>query len=219
MVEKGYEALSIPAISASAGTSNQTFYEHFDNKREAFIAAFDVNASEALFATTRAFESADDGPAAIGAALRAMLEHIAGNEIFARLTFFDLATAGPVVLDHADAAMESFTAFLRPGLAPEEIDYDRVSGDPAGDRQRRLVGDPTRACRRREWLASPAGPGARANHPQAGGEARLARGAAPPERGYETGRLYVNLSTWFRGAPVTRLDTSEAPSIGGWRGR
>ncbi|HWB68925.1 MAG TPA: TetR/AcrR family transcriptional regulator [Solirubrobacterales bacterium] len=120
VVEDGYETLTIPAISARAGTSNQTFYEHFDNKREAFLASFDGSAAEALSATSRAFESAE-GPAAIGAALRGMLEYIAGNELFARLAFFDLQTAGPVALDRADSAMASFAAFLGPGVAPREL--------------------------------------------------------------------------------------------------
>ena len=37
-VENGYAALSIPAISATSGTSNQTFYEHFDSKQTAFLS-------------------------------------------------------------------------------------------------------------------------------------------------------------------------------------
>ena len=49
-----------------------------------------------------------------------MLEHIAAHELFAQLTFFDLQTAGPVALDRADAVMDSFTAFLRPGPRPRE---------------------------------------------------------------------------------------------------
>jgi AcrR family transcriptional regulator len=121
VVEKGYETLSIPAISATAGTSNQTFYENFSDKREAFLAAFDVSAAEGLYATANAFEAAGDRPEAVGAGIRAMLEHIAANELFARLTFFDLQTAGPVALDRADAVMDSFTAFLRPEMAPKGI--------------------------------------------------------------------------------------------------
>ena len=112
VVESGYETLSVPAISAKAGTSNQTFYEHFDNKRDAFLAAFDVSAAGALTATTAAFEAESDSAEAIGSAIRAMLDHVAANELFARLAFFDLQTAGPVALDRADAAMESFTALL-----------------------------------------------------------------------------------------------------------
>jgi AcrR family transcriptional regulator len=122
VVERGYETLSIPAISATAGTSNQTFYEHFDNKRDAFLEAFDVSAADGLHATSEAFAAAGGGPEAIGAGLRTMLEYIAGNELFARLSFFDLQAAGPPALDRAATVMESFSAFLRPGLAPPEID-------------------------------------------------------------------------------------------------
>jgi AcrR family transcriptional regulator len=122
VVEKGYETLSIPAISAKAGTSNQTFYEHFSNKREAFLAAFEASASEGLIVTATAFEAGGDSPEALGWAIRAILEHVAGNELFAQLTFFDLQTAGPVALDRADTAMDSFTAFLRPGIAPKGVD-------------------------------------------------------------------------------------------------
>jgi AcrR family transcriptional regulator len=121
VVEKGFDTLSIPAISARAGTSNQTFYEHFSSKRDAFLAAFDVTAAEGLYSVSQAFESAGPGPEAIGAGLRAMLEHVAGNELFSRITFFDLQTAGPVALDRADAVMDTFTAFLQPGVAPAGV--------------------------------------------------------------------------------------------------
>jgi AcrR family transcriptional regulator len=122
VVEKGYETLSIPAISAKAGTSNQTFYEHFSNKREAFLAAFEASAAEGLVVTSAAFDAASDTPEKVGAAVRAILEHIADNQLFAQLTFFDLQTAGPVALDRADAAMDSFTAFLQPEVARPGVD-------------------------------------------------------------------------------------------------
>jgi AcrR family transcriptional regulator len=122
VVEKGYETLSIPAISAKAGTSNQTFYENFSNKREAFLAAFEASAAAGLAVTSTAFDSGGDTPEKVGAAVRAVLEHIAGNELFAQLTFFHLQTAGPVALDRADAAMDSFTAFLKPDVARPGVD-------------------------------------------------------------------------------------------------
>jgi AcrR family transcriptional regulator len=122
VVEKGYEALSIPAISAAAGTSNQTFYEQFRNKRETFIAAFEVISGGVLEATASAFAAAGDRPEAIGVAVRAMLEQIAGDELFARLAFFELPTAGPAALDRADTSMDEFTAFLTPALAPSGVE-------------------------------------------------------------------------------------------------
>jgi AcrR family transcriptional regulator len=121
VVERGYEALSIPAISGAAGVSNQTFYEHFPGKREAFLAAFEALATEALSVAAAAFAAEDDRPEAVGAGLRALLEHIAASEIFARIAFFELPTAGPVALDKADAVLDSFTAFLAPGVAPGEL--------------------------------------------------------------------------------------------------
>jgi AcrR family transcriptional regulator len=121
VIEDGYQGLSIPAISRAAGTSNQTFYENFASKRDAFLAAFEILAARALTVTAAAFEREGDRAEAIGAGLRALLEHIAANELFARLAFFELPTAGPVALDRADAMLDGFTAFLAPGTIPHEI--------------------------------------------------------------------------------------------------
>lgn len=114
--EQGYEALSIPAISAAAGVSNQTFYENFSSKREAFLAAFEIISSEALSLPAAVFDAAGGWPEAIGAGLRVVLEQIAANELFGRLAFFELATAGPVALDRVDAIVDRGTSVLEPGV-------------------------------------------------------------------------------------------------------
>lgn len=119
--DRGYEALSIPAISAAAGTSNQTFYEHFASKREAFLAAFEILAAEALSYSLAGFRAAGDTPAAIGAGLRALTEHIARNRMFARLAFFEVPAAGPAALDRADQILDTITSFLEPDLAPSGV--------------------------------------------------------------------------------------------------
>jgi AcrR family transcriptional regulator len=121
VVERGYEALSIPTISAAAGVSNQTFYEHFDSKRAAFLAAFEIYSADALRFAAAAFGAAGDRPEAIGAGLRALVDYVAEHELFAKLAFFELPTAGPVALDTADATLEIFMAYLRPGIAPAAI--------------------------------------------------------------------------------------------------
>lgn len=121
VVEKGYDALSIPAISGAAGVSNQTFYEHFASKRDAFLAAFEELATEVLRITGAAVADAGDRPEAIGAGLRALLEFVARDRVFARLAFFELPTAGPVALDRADQTLDGFAAFLEPETAPKGI--------------------------------------------------------------------------------------------------
>jgi AcrR family transcriptional regulator len=116
--EKGYEALSIPAISAEAGVSNQTFYEHFPGKQEAFLAGFDRLAEDAL----RVIGAAAEGEAvrfeAVAAGLRALLDHAAADELFARMAFFDLPMAGPAALDHADRVLGGFITYLGPAPPP-----------------------------------------------------------------------------------------------------
>jgi AcrR family transcriptional regulator len=131
VVANGYQGLSIPAISAAAGVSNQTFYEQFEGKREAFLAAFEILATDALEATVAAYTSAGDRPEAIGVSLRALLEHVADNELFARLAFFELPTAGPEALDRADAMLDSFTTFITPEQAPSGV--EGVSSKPIRD--------------------------------------------------------------------------------------
>jgi AcrR family transcriptional regulator len=121
VVERGYDSLSIPAISGAAGVSNQTFYEHFQSKRDPLLAAFRAMAEDALRGSGVAFAAEGERPEAVGAGVRAMMRHLAGHELFARLAFLELPTAGPVALDEADQVLDRFTGFLQPGLLPRQF--------------------------------------------------------------------------------------------------
>lgn len=112
VVERGYESLSIPAISAAAGTSNQTFYENFNGKREAFIAAYDIVCAKALRVTGEAFESGSNGPEAVGSALRALAEYIAEERTYARLAFVEMMAAGPPALDRNEEMMAQVLSYF-----------------------------------------------------------------------------------------------------------
>lgn len=119
--ERNYEALSIPAISSAAGVSNQTFYEHFENKRDAFIGAFEELFGRIVLIGTTAITAAGNRPEALGIGMRAVLESIAADEIFAKVAFFELAVAGPVALDRGDEALGAFTSYLHPELRPSQF--------------------------------------------------------------------------------------------------
>ncbi len=117
--QNGYAGLSIPAISSVAGVSNQTFYEHFASKRDAFLAAFQQISETALTVTAQAMAPRGNSPEAVGAGARALLEHVASSELFARLAFFELPTAGPAAMDRADEVLDSFTSLLGPLVSPD----------------------------------------------------------------------------------------------------
>ena len=125
--EHGYEALSIPAISAAAGVSNQTFYDHFPGKQEAFLAGFDAARRRRRCSIVAAAAGAErPGPEAVGAGLRALLEHAAEDELFSRLAFFELPMAGPAALDQADRTLGGFTSFFGPQAVPQDADAPPV---------------------------------------------------------------------------------------------
>lgn len=119
--EKGYPALTIPDISATAGISNQTFYATFKGKEEAFLAAFDAEAARAIDATQSAFDDASAWSDGIGAGLRALLDHLARRPAFARLALVELPAAGDAAQQHWAHLLNAFSGLLRPGRerAPE----------------------------------------------------------------------------------------------------
>ena len=112
--EEGYGALSIPAISARAGTSNATYYENFGSKEEAFFAAFDELAERAMERAAAAFAAQEDWGDGVAAGLAALLSYISSEPIFAGLAFFELPATGVAGLERADRTVDAFTAVLRP---------------------------------------------------------------------------------------------------------
>ena len=121
-VENGYGALSVSAISAAAGTSNQTFYEHFAGKEQAFVAAFDILAQRAFEVTAVAFGAQESWLEAGAAGVTALLEFFAADRLFRQLVFFELPAAGPAALDRAEAMLRVFTVFLQPDPLPPEVE-------------------------------------------------------------------------------------------------
>lgn len=112
--EGGYGSLGIPAISARAGTSNETLYGEFGSKQEAFLAAEAALSERALGVGAAAFATRESWAEGVACGLGALLAHIATEPIYARLAFFELPASGPDGLEHSDRTTEAFIAFLRP---------------------------------------------------------------------------------------------------------
>jgi AcrR family transcriptional regulator len=111
---RGYQSLTVPAISTEAGTSNQTFYQHFLHKEAAFLAAVDALVERALAGSSGALSPREDRRAWGAASLLALLETLATDELLGRVLFFEVPTVGPAALSRATRSLLPFTAFLRP---------------------------------------------------------------------------------------------------------
>jgi AcrR family transcriptional regulator len=112
--EKGYGAVAVADVIARAGVSRRTFYEHFDNKEECFLAAYGAGVDAMLGAIDEAIGSASvDGPLAIARAGTARyLETLAANPAFARTFLVEVLAAGPRALERRAAVHARFAEQL-----------------------------------------------------------------------------------------------------------
>jgi AcrR family transcriptional regulator len=121
VAEKGYEKLSIPAITGAAGVSNQTFYEHFTSKQEVFLEAIDTQGRRAAARIGSVIAANWIWPDAILTGLQELLATLAETPLLARLPFIDVLAAGPAAMDRVDAVLDRLTALFGPGAVPADI--------------------------------------------------------------------------------------------------
>ena len=96
---KGYASATVGDVVADAGVSRKTFYEHFQDKEECFLAGFDTGV-EILLAAILAAEPSEPGRLErIRARMRAYLCTLAENPDFARTFLIEVFAAGPRALE------------------------------------------------------------------------------------------------------------------------
>jgi AcrR family transcriptional regulator len=115
--EIGYPALTVQAIIDRAAVSRKTFYEHFSDKEDCFLAAYDAIVEQLIEAVTQAYNEPDSWRDRVLAGLSTFLEFLASEPYFARMCIVDVLAAGPAALERRDAAMQAFTALFEDGRA------------------------------------------------------------------------------------------------------
>src|ERR1700741_736724 len=74
VAEQGYEATTLIEISQLSGVSRGTFYEHFADKQECFLAALDALADLAIDEIRRSYGTAGDAETKLQAAFGKLTE-------------------------------------------------------------------------------------------------------------------------------------------------
>jgi AcrR family transcriptional regulator len=116
VAEKGLAKLTIPEIARRASVSNQTFYEMYSSKHDAFLGAEKVGLHQALRVTSDAYDAHEgDWPLAVAAGLRALIDYLSSEPAHAHLTVVDTFAASPEALDTRDASLRAFAAHLGRG--------------------------------------------------------------------------------------------------------
>jgi AcrR family transcriptional regulator len=114
---KGYGPATVADITTHAGVSKKTFYEHFSDKLDCFLAAYDYGRDALMAEVTRASRAAvDAGAGPIGQlrhATRAYLAFLVAEESYSRTFFLEIFAAGPEALERHRLCRGDFIASLR----------------------------------------------------------------------------------------------------------
>jgi AcrR family transcriptional regulator len=117
VAEQGYATTTVADIISRARLSRRTFYEHFADKEECFLAAYDTVVDQLLAGVGHAYEQAEGWAQKVHDGLRAFLAALAAEPAFARMCIVEVVAAGPDARGRRDAAMRVFVDFLEPGRA------------------------------------------------------------------------------------------------------
>jgi AcrR family transcriptional regulator len=107
-----YGEMSVEDIIVTAGISRRTFYEHFENKEEAFLAAYEEAAGQMLTAVRAAYESHQGFAERLRAGIEAFVGLLAADPAFARMCIVEVLAAGPEAVKRRNAAMGAFAAMI-----------------------------------------------------------------------------------------------------------
>ena len=105
---KGYANVAVADVIERAGVSRRSFYEHFANKQECFLAAYDAGVEALLRAIGEAEEAADGLLEGARAGTEVYLRVLADNPAFARTFLIEVLGAGPVALERRDVVHQRF---------------------------------------------------------------------------------------------------------------
>jgi AcrR family transcriptional regulator len=115
VAEKGYPETTVAEVVDRAKTSQRTFYEHFDNKEDAMVAALDSGSSQMLALALPAFRRAPDWQHAVQATQEAMFSFGLLEPEYARLGGVEMYAAGKRALEQREVVTEGMEGLLAPG--------------------------------------------------------------------------------------------------------
>jgi AcrR family transcriptional regulator len=114
--ELGYAEMSVEAIVARAGVSRRTFYEHFKNKEDAFLAAYDAVVRQQARHIRRAYFEETTVQDRLRAGIRAYLEFTASEPDVARMCIVEVLAAGPRAMARRNEAMRMFAEIIEDNI-------------------------------------------------------------------------------------------------------
>jgi AcrR family transcriptional regulator len=124
VAEKGYADTTIDDIVRGAGVSKKTFYEHFSDKEDCFVSAYEA-AAEQLFERVREAQLGnpdDDWLERTRAGIVAYLRWLAAEPALARVFLIEVGAAGPRAAESRERLRDRYAELV--GRLQEEARAD-----------------------------------------------------------------------------------------------
>ncbi len=115
VAERGYQKTTIESIAKTARVALVTFYEHFANKQECFLAAFDENVEAAGAVFAELIDLEQPWIEQISTGLEVFLEMVVSERARAKLCIVEAQAAGTESLARYQSMLESVAPKLREG--------------------------------------------------------------------------------------------------------
>lgn len=125
---RGYDALTVSEILATAGVSRARFSVHFSGLDDCFMAAVEFAAASAVAEALAAYRTGAPGAPGIARAIGAFTRHLAADPGVARLFFVEVFRSGPTLTERGAEILSGLAGLLRQYL-PAEESPSRVSAE------------------------------------------------------------------------------------------
>ena len=108
----GYAAMSVEDVVVASGVSRRTFYDNFQDKEDAFLAAYDEVTSRLLLRVKTAYDANEGIIDRAREGLRALLGFLAAEPAFADMCVVEALAAGPVVVERRKANLRMLSDLI-----------------------------------------------------------------------------------------------------------
>jgi AcrR family transcriptional regulator len=117
VAERGYAGATIDDVVRRAGVSKKTFYDHFSDKEECFLAAYEAASEELLLRVVEARGRHDHWEERTRAGIVAYLRWLAADPALARVFLIEVAAAGPRALERRERLRDRYAELIGRGGA------------------------------------------------------------------------------------------------------
>jgi AcrR family transcriptional regulator len=132
---QGYAELKVEEIAERAAVSLQAFYEHFADKEDAFLVAYEVGHDKALAMVERAYTAEPDWRLGVRAGIATLLRFLAAEPSFAHVALVDALVATTRTAERSTAGVSAFAQMLVPGAdgaaggrTPSDVTIEAIVG-------------------------------------------------------------------------------------------